>query len=246
MSRATQFAGLIFSGAMLALVPSVAGAGDFKNSPGSVDWSGIYLGAQAGYGWGDGSLKFLNFPNGDTPDMNGWLGGGQIGYQRQFGSLVVGVEASGLAGNLDGSAPDLVTTGGTISVDIKNMIALNGRLGWAADNWLIYATGGYVRADVDAHDRFPAFSNYDYGTDDHHNGWNIGGGVEYMIARNVSLGLDYRHVELDAKVHDGVYSYTGSSNGNDPLYSHRVDADVDVVSARLNLHLGADDPAPLK
>lgn len=170
------------------------------------------------------------------------MGGGQIGYQRQFGSIVAGIEASGLAGTVDGTTVNS-NDPRTVTVDVKNVLSLNGRLGWATDNWLIYATGGFARAEVGGH--IFTFGTYDYGTDEHHDGWNIGGGVEYMIVHNVSVGLKYRHIDLNTEIHPGVISYSGITEYHADLVQ-RVDADVDVVSARLNIHLGRDEPAPLK
>jgi outer membrane immunogenic protein len=239
MSPMKGLAGLLVAGIALGCLHSSASAGGYQHP---VDWSGIYIGAQGAYGWGDGSSKFVYYPDGGNPDIDGWMGGGQVGYQRQFGSIVAGIEVSGLAGEVDGTT---VNTGdpGTAKVDVKNVISLNGRLGWAADSWLIYATGGYVRADVGGH--VYTFGTYDYGTDEHHDGWNIGGGVEYMIARNVSVGLEYRHIDLNTKIHAGVDTYFGGTVYSADLVQ-RVDADVDVVSARLNFHLNREEPAPLK
>lgn len=203
------------------------------------NWTGFYVGAQAAYGWGDGSLEFVNFANKGFPDLDGWLGGAQIGYQQQFGPLVAGVEASWLGGNIDGTAPDLVFPDAPITISIDNVVMLNGRLGWAAENWLLYVTGGYARAEVDAHRTFAAF---DIGGDEHHDGWNLGGGIEYLVHPNVSLGVEYRRIELDDEIHPGVNNF----NANVSQRDHRVDADMDLVAARLNIHLNRPEAAPLK
>src|SRR5262249_25670641 len=80
------------------------------------DWSGLYIGAHAGWEKADtagytnnngataGPSVFLP-DNGSTDQtMHGWLGGGQLGYNHQFGRAVVGVEFSGSWSNLNGQS----------------------------------------------------------------------------------------------------------------------------------------------
>src|SRR5690242_14675739 len=69
------------------------------------NWSGFYWGVSAGYGWGDPNRSFAGLPN-DTivwvnynpvvnglasPDVNGFIGGGQIGYNAQYNTVVLGL-----------------------------------------------------------------------------------------------------------------------------------------------------------
>ena len=64
-------------------------------------WSGLYIGVHAGYGWSD-----LDWTGGGTTvgdSGEGWVGGGQIGYNWQRGALVFGVEADISGSGIDGS-----------------------------------------------------------------------------------------------------------------------------------------------
>src|SRR5262249_25089583 len=54
-------------------------------------WSGLYIGVHVGYGWSD--LDWTALGTTVSDNGGGWLGGGQIGYNWQRGSLVFGVEA---------------------------------------------------------------------------------------------------------------------------------------------------------
>lgn len=69
-------------------------------------WTGFHAGLNAGYGWGseaigisgDPSVLTVAIPNGIVPasiadNPKGFIGGGQIGYNHQFGQWVLGVEA---------------------------------------------------------------------------------------------------------------------------------------------------------
>src|SRR5262245_5620681 len=86
-------------------------------------WSGCYGGGFVGYGWGESQHRSLDsraFPGflsvsesnfrpvvGDiTPsfDMNGALGGFNVGCQYQAGWWLIGVEGDGAATNKDGQA----------------------------------------------------------------------------------------------------------------------------------------------
>src|SRR5436309_13744277 len=71
-----------------------------------INWSGFYVGINAGYGYGNAPTALaLNdveailirsgFDNPLPPTLHpeGFVGGGQAGYNAQFGSVVVGFEA---------------------------------------------------------------------------------------------------------------------------------------------------------
>ncbi|MBL8578798.1 MAG: hypothetical protein JNK47_16370 [Mesorhizobium sp.] len=62
----------------------------------SYNWSGVYVGAQVGYGWGASDVAYTaGMPSGSGwwLDPNGIVGGAYLGYNHQFSSgLVLGVE----------------------------------------------------------------------------------------------------------------------------------------------------------
>src|SRR6266508_2836901 len=64
------------------------------------DWTGFYVGGHAGYAW---THKEWNLPTGgEIADYtaDGWIYGGQIGFNWQTGSSVVGVEAQASFGKV--------------------------------------------------------------------------------------------------------------------------------------------------
>jgi len=175
-------------------------------------WTGFYVGVNAGVGFnssddelvfGDGSVL-----SGDSDDDASFIGGGQIGYNYQFGSFVVGVE-----GDLQwadfGSTTFVVPAalgGGTVTVDSDDWFGtVRARAGVAFDRALIYATGGF------------AFT-------DNRNGWTVGGGIEYAFTNNLSAKIEGLYVNLeddDITLPGGVVANTG-------------DTDFGVVRAGLN------------
>src|SRR5258705_13580735 len=71
------------------------------------EWSGFYVGAQLGYGWGNVDGRDANplFGNSDWADSwksDGVIGGVHVGYNQAYNSIVLGVEgdveASGASG----------------------------------------------------------------------------------------------------------------------------------------------------
>jgi outer membrane immunogenic protein len=99
---------LIMSVAVLSGLASSAMAADMavKARPVPVDppysWTGLYVGANIGYSWGNADVT-ANFFNNVTGvllatgtgsfDMNGFIGGLQAGYNWQSGPFVLGIEA---------------------------------------------------------------------------------------------------------------------------------------------------------
>jgi outer membrane immunogenic protein len=155
--------------ALAATGPAVAADMPVKApiAPPVVDpWSGFYVGVNAGYSWGNWDNSSVgNFIVGGVvqtnadPNVKGWLGGGQIGWNKLYGKWLLGVEAdfqgTGQSADLDGSS--VIAIGATtITLTALNhwkmpwFGTLRGRLGAVvADNWLLYATGGLAigRAD---------------------------------------------------------------------------------------------------
>ena len=68
-------------------VGSPASAAPPTPLPMMYNWTGCYIGANAGYSWGRGSADVnalsLGFPFGANFDMNGFIGGGQVGCNWQ-------------------------------------------------------------------------------------------------------------------------------------------------------------------
>jgi outer membrane immunogenic protein len=129
----------------------------------SHNWSGFYVGANVGYGWGhaDFSITPGGYWVGDADldgvtsaatrrsSIDGIVGGLQAGYNWQVGSLVIGVEADANLSKVSGgfSSPTFnglysgtYTARGAAGSDWFSTIRL--RFGFAADRALFYVTGG--------------------------------------------------------------------------------------------------------
>ncbi|WMT88672.1 outer membrane beta-barrel protein [Pelagibacterium sp. 26DY04] len=139
-------------------------------------WDGFYAGVNAGYGWGefdDGAL---------TTDIEGWLGGAQLGYNAAFGGVVVGVEG-------DYQFSDIKEG----DLGINHFGTVRGRIGADLGGFLPYITGGIAFGELDND-----IDDAEYGW-----GWAAGAGVEAMVMDNLSVKGEYLYtsfneVEFDA------------------------------------------------
>src|SRR5690606_15996324 len=102
------------------------------------DWTGAYAGINGGHAWGD----FETLPAG-TFSGDGALGGFQIGYNKQLGSIVIGVEGDLQASGIDGAS-------GTTATSLDWFSTARGRVGYAFDSTLVYGAAGVAAAGVEA------------------------------------------------------------------------------------------------
>lgn len=218
--------------------------GSLKDQPAiAYSWSGLYFGAHAGYAWADADWSVKNetsvfWDNSGgagtafSQDAAGFIGGGQIGYNFQTGPWVLGLEASLSGADLKDSRFAATITGDDLrTTKIGSMALLTARFGYAWDQWLAYVKGGYATATVRAAVSDVLAPNVgSWSSSERHHGWTIGAGLEYMLMRNVTLGLEYNYVDLGSKQHSAATSDGGSAAVD-------VDASVHAVWARLNFKL---------
>jgi outer membrane immunogenic protein len=85
----------------------------------ATNWSGLYIGGNVGYGWGNDDTSFSPLPDPAFTDLapatldakpKGVIGGAQIGYNWQIGSLVSGLEADVQRAGLKGEAGPVTAT----------------------------------------------------------------------------------------------------------------------------------------
>lgn len=237
------FAGLAVAGALLGLVPEKAEA--------QGSWSGIYIGANAGWAGQDFDWAFnppipMAAHQAYSLSQDSGIAGGQIGIQHQWGQIVLGVEAA-FSGRFGDSDAKEIGFGNNLAFDssvrMGPIFTIGPRLGWAPSRqWMIYATGGFATANitskaVDVVTGLDAFS-----ASDRHNGWFAGGGVEFAINPNVILGVEYQRVSLDTEIHCPGDICLGAAGG---FVDRDISGDIDIVRARLSFKLGrVEEPPP--
>lgn len=168
----------------------------------SFSWTGLYIGAHVGYGWGDAKFTDPFFPGWSlTNDFNGVLGGGQIGYNQQFGQWVFGVEADISGASLDGQATDVAPFAGDLyRTNVDLISTVTGRVGFAFERSLLYVKGGGAWA----HTKYE-YTPLSFGDNtltsatETRAGWTIGGGLEYAFDPKWSARVEYNYMDFGTK-----------------------------------------------
>ena len=191
-------AGSAFAADLPAVAPyqAVAPAGYY-------DWTGFYVGLQAGYAFADSDFG---------GDLDGFVGGVHAGYNYQINNWVLGIEA-----DVDYSAADASGTvaGVAYDVDLEWLGSVRGRVGYAFDRVLVYATGGVAFGGIDASATAAGVTTSD---DNTHVGWTVGAGVEVAITNNVTARAEYRYTDLG----DKNYNFGGAVANLDAQDLHAV------------------------
>jgi outer membrane immunogenic protein len=150
-------------------------------------WSGFYIGVNGGWGFGRSNWDSVTAPTGDF-DVSGGVVGGTLGYNYQYQQAVFGVE-----GDVDWSSIKGTTfTNCVPGCETRNswLATVRGRLGYAADRFMPYITGGGAFGNVQAN--IPGFP----GASNDRAGWTVGGGIEAALAGHWTAKVEYLYVDL--------------------------------------------------
>lgn len=204
--------------------------------PGVVDvsgnWDGAYVGVFAGYGWGEvdhtGVVPGLFDDPGADLDISGWLLGVKAGADFTVSQgLVVGVVGDLAWSNQSGSdvfEDPFVNFGvdeAEVTYELDWQGSIRGRIGFDGDAFLPYLTAGLAFGHM----------NHTITLDDDPTeegdatfiGWTAGAGVEFAVADNVSLNLEYRYTDFGEQTIDMGLD---DNNPSFALTSHAVTAGV--------------------
>ncbi len=199
-------------------------------------WTGFYIGAHGGGGWGTSRLEDPAFRlTFDPVDIksNGALAGAQLGANWQFGNFVVGGEIDASWTSIQGSTPkhpDFLMSG--FITKVRAMATGTGRVGYASGAWLGYVKGGVAWADIEfvntAHTPAPQGSNRFPHT---RTGITGGAGLEVAFWRNLSAKVEYNAIYF------GQDSISSGSSFNGPA---RLEHLFHVVKGGINVRFGGD------
>jgi outer membrane immunogenic protein len=153
-------------------------------------WTGFYIGLNGGGGFGRSAWDSTGSFN-----TSGGLVGGTIGYNYQIGQAGIGLEGDVDWANINGTTNNLCGLG--CKTKDSWLSTVRGRLGYAADRFMPYITGGAAFGDIKA--STPGFA----GASTTNAGWTIGAGLEFAVAQNWSLKAEYLYVDL-GKLNCGI------------------------------------------
>lgn len=205
-------------------------------------WTGFYIGANVGYGWGDVSGYDPYLPDNyitsglvtsGSGDPDGWFGGFQAGYNYQFyNNVVLGVEADVEFADMKDTyrfgytvTDDLNQQGendfgvfGKYTTKIDAFGTIRARLGYSIDRLLPYVTGGLAWANVKVSGETviaddTEVAGWSGSFSDTYWGWAIGGGAEYALTDNWTMKAEYIYSDL------GSTNFSGLFNKNDLDFS---------------------------
>jgi len=213
-------------------------------APPAAIWSGYYVGGHLGGLWNDNGdnvgfskwkrqsdsyFKETNCIKFENEDNNvDFIGGVHVGYNWQNGVSVYGLEG-------DVSFAD----------GLDYLASFRARLGYAVDNFLLYATAGVAFAGFDNTSINTTIHGYPHTFSfdgDSKVGAVVGAGVEYKVSANWSVGVE------------GLYYAFGDSNDSDQWdyycktfkVDHNDDNNLFVVRGRITYHFLDAYEAPLK
>ena len=190
-----------------------------------VEWTGLYFGANAGYGWGRYSSNVVftglqpTLPSGTTTPfglgatelsgtripgstgVNGGIAGGQIGFNWQAGMFVFGGEIDGQWSGQEStfSAACGASCTATESVKIRSLATGRGRFGLAFDWIMPYVTGGAALVNgLNNLTMTVAGTTASFAPLSHSTlGWTAGAGVEVALWSNWSAKLEYLYISAN-------------------------------------------------
>jgi outer membrane immunogenic protein len=168
------------------------------------NWSGIYVGINGGYAFGSTNWSPAAPDIGTgTFNTNGGLVGGTAGVNFQSGQIVFGIEGDWDWADIKGTSSNTTSTLGgcpgalpcSFETSSDWLATFRGRVGYAFDRVLIYATGGGAAGNVKATITNPntAFTG---STDTTEFGWTAGGGIEAALTDNITAKVEYLFVDL--------------------------------------------------
>jgi outer membrane immunogenic protein len=255
------------------------------NSP-PLPWSGVYIGLNGGglFGAqrpvGTGTLGAYNDPGLESGAVfatsaasvvpsggaTGFIGGVQLGYNQQFGDVVLGFEADFQgttaygSGNAFGSGFDPVSgarplTLTTTQKSLPGLGTLRARVGYlATPEFLLYGTAGFAYGETNFNVAItsadtagiykPAYNVTSFSSI--RDGWAAGGGLEWMFWPHWSAKLDYLYYDLGATnlIWAGIANPApGFATGWGYLAGSTSRFNGHVIRAGLNYHLGWGTPA---
>jgi len=255
MKKILVAAALVATGASAQAADLPAKATPYYKAPVAkvYDWTGFYVGVNAGVGLDRSYTGIAAF--GSTPASrlggNGFIGGGQIGYNWQYGNffglgnVVFGLETDIQGNGTQDSTTCVFTCAGGVGLGVNQRLdwfgTARGRIGLATGPVLSYLTGGVAYGGVKTTITDLAAPSAGTAFSDTRVGWTFGSGVEAALGGNWTGKIEYLYIDLG--------SQTGISPAGAPnAYAFSSDIREHVFRAGLNYRIGPNgfyEPEPV-
>ncbi|HEY7300525.1 MAG TPA: outer membrane beta-barrel protein [Xanthobacteraceae bacterium] len=188
------------------------------------DWSGFYGGANSWSVPYDALIAGAPVAAGSS-SANSPLAGWQLGYNYQKGPFVFGIESDFT--RRYGMDSVLLSPTGLDGLNLRDeqgwFGTLRPRAGLAADNWLVYATGGLAYGSFrnnDATEVLGPGSAAAVSASGARAGWTVGGGISYAGGdkQRWSLGLEYLYADFGKSLNDSPLGPFSSNASHDQAH----------------------------
>jgi outer membrane immunogenic protein len=178
------------------------------------NWTGFYIGLNAGGSWGHQDNSLVTVPGGltvfsNSDKLDGFIGGGQIGYNWQVNQFVFGLEADFQGSSQKGDGTFVLAPTGVVAVfpgltanytdKLEWFGTVRGRIGYAWDRVLAYATGGWAFGHgtlSGTGTTTPAGTVLAFSASHDYSGWTIGGGLEWAFMDHWSAKAEYLYIDF--------------------------------------------------
>jgi len=246
----------------LACTTTAAAAADLPlkapAAPPAYQWSGCYLGLNAGGGTSGTNLgstvdlgthlvgadpASVGASGSGSANADGFIGGGQVGCNLQTGHVVFGLEgdfdyfrsnptfSNNTSTLSDGVTPFSVTQ----SLTTDYLATVRPRVGIGADRTFVYVTGGVAFTQVNYSQSYsdgaapPGTGSAIFSKN--LVGWTAGGGWEYALAGHWTLRAEYLFASFPTQ--SAVGAITDASGGSNTLHGS-ADLVIQVLRAGVN------------
>jgi len=254
-----SIAGVLGISALLIAAPLGAHAADLavKAPPPVVapsDWTGLYFDVDVGWeqqkiNWALTNPVPATIPAFSINSNQGALAG-HVGYQQQFGWLVVGGEV-GATRALNQAWASATANGTAVGPAcygpannrcqgiIGDLTLAGGKVGFAWQDWLFYGVAGGAWGTVQTHVIAPTGALFDFTANQNRTGWYAGGGVDFMLIKtrfgDAIVGAEYEHIDLKTSFQaSSADAFAPSPPG---VNGRNVGATEDLVLAKFTLKL---------
>lgn len=219
IAAATALLALSAMGALAADMPQPVHPGLVVAPPSAYDWSGVYIGANVGYGTSAADVNSISFegnPSGIpafTIDGSGMLAGLTVGFNQQMDNIVIGVEGDYSWADISGDTFDNTYNFG-VTTTVNSFATLRGRLGFAMDSAMLYATAGLAYGTIKGQldDVYPGPTTVTTTDTATAFGWTAGLGAEIGVTDAISLKAEALYYDLG----DETYNFYEGGGGWNP------------------------------
>lgn len=230
----------------------------------NTDWTGFYIGVNAGHANGSADVTTSTVYSGsgyfDTTSVpaiaaagngelspSGFVGGVTGGYNWQHGAAVFGLEADYDSLNADddrvaGSEyPCCASTSFSVMQTTKadDLFTLRGRVGIASGHSLLYITAGWAQAKIKVQDSFNdtfAGAQESFRGSQTKSDWIYGVGYEHAIGDRWSIKAEYLHADFGTVtgVSNNLTAYSPTENFPDNPFTHSSDLELNMFRLGVN------------